>query len=88
MSYLSLMIAAYLVSGLFVILDMYQQQTGDALHAELWRRPRPLVLRLKMQVMRAFASLVIVLVWPAFVAAEWSARRRYRMASFLDEDHC
>jgi hypothetical protein len=88
MSYLSLMTAAYLVGGLFVILDMHQQQTGDVLHAERWSRRRPLVLRLKMQIMRVFASLVILLVWPAFVAAEWSARRRYRMASFLDEDPC
>jgi len=86
MSLLSLMIITYLVGGLFVILDMYQKQPGGSLISSQWSIERPMVHRMKMNAMRTIASLVIILVWPIFLAAEWSARKRYRMASFIDDD--
>ena len=86
MTVLSLMITAYLVIGLFVILDMYQKQAGDSLIASHWRVDRSVFCKLKMHAMRFMAGGVIAVVWPVFLAAEWSARRRYRMASFIDDE--
>jgi hypothetical protein len=87
MALLSLMIITYLAGGLFVILDLYQKQVGDSLILSQWHTERPNLYRLKMHAMRITASLVIILVWPVFLAAEWSAHKRYRMASFIDDDH-
>lgn len=87
MSLLSLMVITYIAGGIFVILDLYQKQNGDMLVDEQWHIDRPVIYRMKMHLMRMVATLVILFLWPVFLAAEWSAKRRYRMASFINDDH-
>ena len=86
MSLLLLGLIVYIAAGLFVIMDMYQDVEDR--YPPGFASVEHLSLRqwLLVHLRQVTAGMVIVMLWPLFIAADHASRKRFRMATYVDRD--